>query len=198
METTLSAPPPLPRRPFAIPPQEDHWIFKLVRIGALCGGLVMLAIVVMLVITIVGRKLFAWQVPGDVELVQMGAAFATAPFFAWCHLMRGEVKIDFLTQKLPPRAVAGLECLGSALVGLFGALLAWRTGLLALSTQQGGEISAILGWPAWIAQALMVPGFALLALAGGFTCYRVIKYGPPEVHTEEHGAPVTEAERAAQ
>jgi TRAP-type mannitol/chloroaromatic compound transport system permease small subunit len=29
-----------------------------------------------------------------------------------------------------------------------------------------GETSAILGWPVWIAQALMVPGFALLAAAG--------------------------------
>jgi len=29
-----------------------------------------------------------------------------------------------------------------------------------------GETSAVLGWPVWLAQALMVPGFVLLALAG--------------------------------
>jgi len=32
--------------------------------------------------------------------------------------------------------------------------------------QASGETSMILGWPVWIAQILMVPGFLLLALAG--------------------------------
>ena len=30
--------------------------------------------------------------------------------------------------------------------------------------------SAVLGWPVWVAQALMVPGFALLAAAGFYMC----------------------------
>jgi hypothetical protein len=36
--------------------------------------------------------------------------------------------------------------------------------------QQVGETSAILGWPVWLAQALMVPGFALMAAAGFYMC----------------------------
>jgi hypothetical protein len=35
-----------------------------------------------------------------------------------------------------------------------------------LSLLEAGETSAILGWPIWLAQALMVPGFVLLAAAG--------------------------------
>jgi len=45
------------------------------------------AIVAMSIVSIVGRKLFAWSVPGDVELLQMCAAFASAAFFAYCHLV---------------------------------------------------------------------------------------------------------------
>lgn len=160
---------------------QAGWVYKLVRAGALMGGFVFLAMVGMLIVTIVGRKLFNWQVPGDVELVQMGAAFASAPFFAWCHLERGDVKVDFLTQKLPLRWINVLEALGSMAVGLFGALMAWRTLALAISTAQGGEISPILGWPAWYAQALMVPGFVLLALAGfysGIRFFRQEEQGP--------------------
>ena len=96
----------------------------------------------------------------------MGAAFASATFFAYCHMVRGDVKVDFFTQRLAPRKIAWLDAVGSLLVGLFGLLIAWRTAAGAWSIKEVGETSAILGWPVWIAQALMVPGFALLAVAG--------------------------------
>ena len=81
----------------------------------------------MSLVSIVGRKLFAAPVPGDVELLQMCAAFASSAFFAYCHLANGDVKVDFFTHNLAPRTVARLDAIGSFLVGAFGALLAWRT-----------------------------------------------------------------------
>jgi TRAP-type mannitol/chloroaromatic compound transport system permease small subunit len=56
------------------------------------------------------------------------------------------------------------------LIGLLGALLAWRTAVGAISLKEAGESSAILELPVWIAQALMVPSFILLALAGFYMC----------------------------
>ena len=56
-----------------------------------------------------------------------------------------------------------MDAFGSLLVGLFGALIAWRTAAGALAVKEVGETSAILGWPVWIAQGLMVPGFVMLA-----------------------------------
>lgn len=38
--------------------------------------------------------------------------------------------------------------------------------MAALAIKDAGETSMILGWPVWIAQILMVPGFLLMALAG--------------------------------
>ena len=35
-----------------------------------------------------------------------------------------------------------------------------------MTVKEAGETSMILAWPVWIPQALMVPGFALLAVAG--------------------------------
>jgi TRAP-type mannitol/chloroaromatic compound transport system permease small subunit len=134
--------------------------------AAICGGLVFVALVVMSLVSIVGRKLFALPVPGDVEVLQMCAAFASSAFFAYCHLVGGDVKVDFFTHNLAPRKVALLDAVGSVLVGSFGALLAWRTGAGAWAIKEVGETSAVLGWPVWVAQALMVPGFLLLAIAG--------------------------------
>ena len=55
---------------------------------AIAGGLVFVAMVAMEIVSIVGRKLFSWTVPGDVEMLQMGAAFASATFFAYCHMVQ--------------------------------------------------------------------------------------------------------------
>lgn len=135
---------------------------------AMAGAFVFVAIVAMSVVSITGRKLFASPVPGDVEMLQMCAAFAAASFFAWCHLAGGDVKVDFFTARLDARAVHGLDALGSLLVAFFGALLAWRTAAGALVVREAGERSMLLDWPVWIPQMAMVPGFVLLALAGAW------------------------------
>jgi len=136
---------------------------------AIAGGLVFVALVAMSIVSITGRKVFSWPVPGDVEILQMCAAFAASSFFAYCHLVNGDVKVDFFTHNLSPRKVAAMDAFGSLLVGLFGALIAWRTLAGAVAVKEVGETSAILGWPVWIAQILMVPGFVLLAAAGFYT-----------------------------
>lgn len=137
---------------------------------AFTGGVVFTALVVMSVVSIVGRKLASMPVPGDVELLQMCAAFASAAFFAYNHLMHGDVKVDFFTSGLSTGKRAFLDAMGSFLVGLFGAVIAWRACVGALSVKEAGEASAILDLPVWIAQMLMVPGFALLAAAGFYMC----------------------------
>lgn len=150
-------------------------LLALCRVLAIAGGLVFVGLVVMELVSIVGRKLFAWTVPGDVEVLQMCAAFASATFFAYCHMINGDVKVDFFTHKLAPARVALLDATGSFLVGALGTLLAWRTAAGAWSLKEVGETSAILGAPVWIAQALMVPGFVLLAVAGFFMAGRLLR-----------------------
>jgi TRAP-type C4-dicarboxylate transport system permease small subunit len=137
---------------------------------AIAGGLVFVAIVVMSIVSITGRKIASSPVPGDVEMLQMCAAFAASAFFAYCHLINGDVKVDFFTHNVAPRKVHAMDAFGSLLVALFGALIAWRTAVGAISIKEVGETSAILGWPVWIAQILMVPGFVMLAAAGAYTC----------------------------
>ncbi len=142
---------------------------------AIAGGLVFVALVLMSIVSITGRKLFSAPVPGDVEMLQMCAAFASSCFFAYCHLINGDVKVDFFTHNLAPRKIETMDAIGSLLVTLFGLVIAWRTAAGALGVKEVGETSAILGWPVWIAQALMVPGFLMLAAAGAYTFMRHLK-----------------------
>jgi TRAP-type C4-dicarboxylate transport system permease small subunit len=163
-------------------------LLVLSKYFAIAGGLVFVGLVGMEIVSIVGRKLFAWPVPGDVEVLQMCAAFAAAAFFAYCHMVNGDVKVDFFTHNLPPHVVALLDAIGSLLVGLFGALIAWRSAAGALVVKEVGETSAILGWPVWIAQALMVPGFVLLALAGFYRSGRLLRTAVLGRHAAEEDA----------
>jgi TRAP-type mannitol/chloroaromatic compound transport system permease small subunit len=147
-----------------------RWLLAVAKYLAIAGGLVFVGLVAMSIVSITGRKLFSWTVPGDVELLQMCAAFAASTFFAYCHLVNGHVKVDFFTHNAAPRKVAAMDAFGSFLLGAFGALIAWRTAAGAMAIKEVGETSAIIGFPVWIAQGLMVPGFIVLALAGFYLC----------------------------
>lgn len=141
-------------------------LLALSKALALLGGLVFVLLVAMSIVSIVGRKLISAPVPGDVEVLQMSAAFACACFFAYCHLISGDVKVDFFTARASARTIHWLDAAGSLLFGLMGAALAWRGSAGMLAMKDSGETSVILGWPVWVAQALMIPGFVLMALAG--------------------------------
>jgi TRAP-type C4-dicarboxylate transport system permease small subunit len=141
-------------------------LLSVSKLLAMAGGLVFVLLVLMSIVSILGRKLAASPVPGDVELLQMCASFACASFFAYCHLIGGDVKVDFFTARCSARTVHVLDAAGSALFATVGGVLAWRSGVGALAVRDAGETSVILGWPIWVAQILMVPGFALMAVAG--------------------------------
>ena len=166
-------------------------LLRLAKLMAISGGLVFVALVVMSIVSIVGRKLASAPVPGDVELLQVCAAFASAAFFAYCHLNAGDVKVDFFTHNLARSKVQFLDAIGSLLVGLFGALIAWRACAGALSVRESGETTMILGWPLWIGQILMVPGFVLLAAAGLYMAgvhWRLRRAARTEQHASAEGS----------
>jgi TRAP-type C4-dicarboxylate transport system permease small subunit len=145
---------------------QGRRLLAVCKVVAILGGLVFVALVVMSIVSIVGRKVASAPLPGDVELLQVCSAFAAACFFAYCHLVGGDVKVDFFTQHLRPSRVHALDMVGSLLVGLFGALIAWRAFAGAMAVKEAGETTMILSLPLWIGQILMVPGFVLLAIAG--------------------------------
>lgn len=136
----------------------------MARWMALVGGLMLLCILVLIVISVVSRKLFAMPVPGDVELTSVTAAVATSWFFPWCFAVSGNVKVDFFTNRWSGRSIATLETIGALLIAVLAITIAWRTSVAAVAIHEAQEISAILGVPTWLSYIGMVPGFALLAL----------------------------------
>lgn len=81
-----------------------HWLDRISTWWALGGGLLFCAIVVMSIVSIVGRKLFSTPIQGDMELLQMGSAIAAAAFLPLCEVYDHHIKVDAFTNGLSARA----------------------------------------------------------------------------------------------
>ena len=147
-------------------------LYALSRLFAIGGGLVLVALTVMSLVSIAGRALFSAPLPGDYELVQVGSAIAVAAFLPLTQMRGGHVIVDFFTARSRPAVRAGLDTLGAALVAMCAAAFAWRLAVGALSLAEANDQTTILGIPTWIPVAIMVPCFALFAAAGAYTAWR--------------------------
>ena len=147
-------------------------LYEASRLVALAGGLVLVAMTVMTLVSIAGRALFSTPLPGDYELVQVGCAIAVAAFLPLTQMRGGHVIVDFFTVNAHPALRAGFDALGAALVGLCGGVFAWRLAVGAISLKEANDQTTILGLPTWIPVAAMAPCFALLAAAGIYTAWR--------------------------
>jgi TRAP-type C4-dicarboxylate transport system permease small subunit len=132
---------------------------------ALSGGFVFVALVVMSIISIVGRKLFSAPIEGDMELLMMGAAVGSAAFLPVCEMHDHHIKVDALTTWMTERSRAALDAVAHALMLLASIVFTWRTVLYTLECHENMEVSALLLVPVWQPVVLMVPSFALLAAA---------------------------------
>lgn len=141
---------------------------KIVTWWGIFGGLVFSLLVVMSIISIVGRKLFSTPIEGDMELLMMGAAVGSAAFLAVCELEDHHIKVDALTTWMSAQARAALDVLAHGLLMIASAVLTWRTALYVEESFQNMEVSPLMLIPVWQPVALMVPSFVLLTLAAAY------------------------------
>ncbi len=137
---------------------------RVVTGWALAGGVIFCAIVIMSIISIVGRKMFAGPIQGDMELLMMGSAVGAAAFLPLCEMDDHHIKVDAFTVWLSGRSSAALDALAHALLTVVAGVIAWRTALYSLACHENAEVSSQLLIPLWIPVALLVPSFVLLAL----------------------------------
>jgi TRAP-type C4-dicarboxylate transport system permease small subunit len=160
--------------PGAAHPEEvglGRIIEQLTKILALFGGLILVGVALMSVVSVIGRALFGSPLTGDFELVQMGSAIAVAAFLPYCQLRRGHVIVDFFTHSAGPGLRRVLDCIGALLMCLCIALIAWRTFSGTVAMKENGETSMLLGLPIWYAYAALVPSLILLAITALYTAF---------------------------
>ncbi|HRP28619.1 MAG TPA: TRAP transporter small permease [Burkholderiaceae bacterium] len=136
-------------------------------ISAGIGGLTLIAMASVTVISVAGRALFSTPIQGDVELVQLGCAIVVASFLPYTQFRHGNIIVDFFTTGVaaPKRSV--MDALGTLLYAIMMAVICWRVAAGGLQVHEYQETSALMAIPIWIPYMLMLPGFALGAVLGG-------------------------------
>ena len=144
----------------------------LARALAVLGGLVLVAITLLTVVSITGRA-FVRQglgpIPGDFELVEVLSAITVFCFLPWCQIVGGNVLVDFFTMKAGPRVNHALEALGDLVYLAIGALLTWRLWHGAVDFHAYGEQTMVLRIPIWWSFVIAMPAMALLIVTTLFT-----------------------------
>jgi TRAP-type C4-dicarboxylate transport system permease small subunit len=162
------------------------------RILAATGGVILTGVTLVTVASVIGRTFFNSPVPGDFELVELGAAVAVSLFLPYCQIHEGNVIVDIFTAKASPGVIRILGALGDLLFLVISALLCWRLVLGCLEYREYEEVTMVLQIPIWWAMAPMIVAFALLNLtcASTMLTHLLVPRGTAPARKNETAAPV--------
>jgi len=159
------------------------------------GGLILVGIAVLTVVSVVGRALTGYglaPIRGDFELVEVGSAVAVFCFLPWCQLNRGHVRVDILANAFPRRVNVLLDIIGDIAISLIALVITWRIWMgmgervtwFSQETRDmlgfgykpfAPESTYILGWPTWYGYAVGVFACALFTIISLYTVWRSFK-----------------------
>jgi TRAP-type C4-dicarboxylate transport system permease small subunit len=137
------------------------WLTRLCKFFASLGAASALLLALLITTSVMGRWIASKPIQGDVELTQLGIAFAISLCLPWCQLQRANIFVDFFTQQFQPDTRLWLDRLGCALLSITCAVLGWRTLVGAHAVFSAGETSMILSLPMWWIYAALAPGLLL-------------------------------------
>ncbi|MDF1794834.1 MAG: TRAP transporter small permease [Thalassobaculaceae bacterium] len=139
----------------------------LSRLLALTGGLLLLAVTVLVVLSVSGRAL-VWAglapIPGDFELVEAATALAVFCFMPWCQVRRAHVSVDAFVNFLGPRVDAVLSIVFNILMTIVAGFILWRLWAGMQDKMQYNETTFILQFPVWWGYAVCVPVAAVFVI----------------------------------
>ncbi len=156
------------------------------RLMAICGGLVLTVLIVLICISVIGRSfngllhgwigaampsVSAWAldlgvgpINGDFELVEAGVAFAIFAFLPLCQISAGHASVDIFTAKLPTRINRVLQLAIEVIFAVVLIAIAYQLYNGMLSKQRYGDTTFLLQFPIWWAYAASLSGSILTAV----------------------------------
>jgi TRAP-type C4-dicarboxylate transport system permease small subunit len=144
----------------------DRVLQRLCDASATIGGVVLVAIACVTVVSVIGRAFFSHPILGDVELVQLGCAVVVASFLPYTQFRHANIIVDFFTTNVSEKRQSQLDAFGTLLYTAVMALVAWRVAVGGVDIRASEETSMLMALPLWIPYMLMVPGLVLCSVIG--------------------------------
>ncbi len=172
----------------------DQSLFKLESLLALIGGMVILALMLLAVAQILGRKLFNSPVPGFIDWVEQAMAVFAFLGIAYCHRLGGHIRMDILISQLKGRALWVAEFTTTLLMLFLSLMLTWGSWLHFMRAFTNGDSSIDIGLPLWPAKLLVPLALGLLSIR---LTIHLIGYGKAVLSGEDEPIAVPLIEDAA-
>ena len=154
-----------------------RFVNALAKWTAIAGGLVMIAIVIMVVASVVGRALI-WAglkpITGDYELVSAGMGFAVFAFMPWAHLKRGHALVALVTDAFSAAANAWILVITDAMMLIAASFIAWRLYFGTMDKFAYGETTLLLRMPLGWGYALAMLGAVIWVIVSIYVLGRSI------------------------
>ncbi len=139
------------------------------------GGLALLGAAGLTTTSVLRRWLTNQPIPGDFELVSLGAGIAVLGFLAHGTLMRANILVDSFTTWLPRSVTARMDGVWMLVWAGVAALLAERLWVGAREMLASGTTTMVLGLPVWWAVGIGALGFLATALAALAWSWRLLR-----------------------
>lgn len=152
-------------------------IYRLAKIFAVAGGLLLCAISGLVVLSTIGNAIFGRPVPGEFELVAMGTAVMIFLCLPYCQLQRGNIAVDLFLSGASLRLRRALDVMAAGLFSLLAFLFVWRMGAGLADAIHYRNVSVILGVPLWWVYPPAIASFLLLAVSCLVTAMEDIRPG---------------------
>lgn len=154
-------------------------VHGLAKWMAVAGGVVLVAVTIMMMLSIGGRALI-WAglkpIPGDYELVSAGMGFAIFAFMPWAHLQRGHAMVTLVTDAFGKRANQFILVITDLLMLAAGSFIAWRLYYGMLDKFSYKETTLLLRMPLGWGYAAGLVGAVVLVIVAAWVLGRSINY----------------------
>jgi TRAP-type C4-dicarboxylate transport system permease small subunit len=135
--------------PTSAPPKAPALLDRLLGLSALLGGLLALAVAVLVCASVVGRWLFYAPVKGDFEFVKIATAVGVFAYMPYTQLRRGNIMVDTFTQGLPARARDAIDAFWDLVYAAFMGFAAYGLWLGAIDARENYETTQELQLQMW-------------------------------------------------
>lgn len=157
------------------PPPDRGVLARLAHMTAVAGGLLSLAVALLVTASVTGRWFGIGAISGDFELVKIAVAVSVFCFLPFTQLRRGNIVVDTFTSRLTPGTTRAIDAFWDLVFAAMIALLAWCTLNGAREALASGLNSMVLGvplGPVFVVCALLLVLLALTAVATALRLFR--------------------------
>ncbi|WP_431283912.1 TRAP transporter small permease [Humitalea sp. 24SJ18S-53] len=148
---------------------------RVAALVAIAGGVMLLATALFTTVSVLKRWLTSDSIPGDFELVQIGAGLSVFGFLAYGTVMRSNILVDTFTTWLPARVTDWMDAFWSLVWAGITLALAERMAVGAQEMLRNHTETMVLAMPTWWAVGVGAGVFALTGVVALWWVPRLLR-----------------------